>query len=67
MISEKKISNLFRNNPDYFETLFNNTVNNSFVLMDDKGVITAINRAFTQCFGYEPEDIVGKNAAILLL
>ena len=36
-----------------------------FLLMNEKGVIIAVNKAFTNCFGYEPEDIIGKNAAIL--
>lgn len=50
---------------NYFETLFNNTVQNTVLLMTEKGDIIAVNDAFTNCFGYEPDDIVGKNAAIL--
>ena len=50
---------------NYFETLFHNTVQNTVLLMDKEGTIIAVNQAFTNCFGYEPEDIVGKNIAIL--
>src|SRR5688500_15145791 len=53
------------NDSDYFRALFNHTVKNSFVLMDDEGIVIAINHAFTNYFGYESADIVGKNAALL--
>lgn len=33
--------------------------------MDAEGTIIMINEAFTRCFGYQLEDIVGKNAAVL--
>ena len=50
---------------NYFETLFHNTVQNTVLLMDKEGIIIAVNQAFTNCFGYEPKDIIGKNVAIL--
>ncbi len=50
---------------NYFEALFNNTVENTVLLMDNKGTILAINSAFTNCFGYTSEDIIGKHARIL--
>jgi PAS domain S-box-containing protein len=50
---------------DYFESLFHNTVQNTVILMDQTGVILAVNQAFTKCFGYKADDIVGKNATIL--
>jgi PAS domain S-box-containing protein len=50
---------------NYFETLFHKTIQNTVLLMDKDGVILTVNQAFTNCFGYEPEDISGKNVAIL--
>src|SRR4051812_41531463 len=50
---------------NYFETLFHNTVNNTVLLMDQDGTIIAVNQAFTNYFGYEPDDIVGKHIALL--
>jgi PAS domain S-box-containing protein len=50
---------------NYFDTLFNNARQNTVLIMDADGVITAINKAFTLCFGYTEKDILGKNLAIL--
>jgi len=50
---------------NYFETLFHNTVQNTVLLMDENGDIVVVNRAFSNSFGYEPEDIIGRNMAIL--
>jgi PAS domain S-box-containing protein len=50
---------------DYFETLFHNTVQNTVLLMDKEGIIITVNRAFTNRFGYEHKDIIGKSMAIL--
>lgn len=50
---------------DYFQTLFDNAVQNAILLMDKEGTIITINPAFTKNFGYEPKDIVGESAAIL--
>ena len=50
---------------NYFETLFHNTVQNTVLLMNKEGTIVTINKAFTDCFGYEPEDIIGRNISIL--
>ena len=33
--------------------------------MDTNGTIMTVNDAFTNCFGYAPEDIAGKNIKIL--
>jgi two-component system CheB/CheR fusion protein len=49
----------------YFSSLFKNTKENCILIMDTKGVVISINNAFTNCFGYEEKDIVGKSAAIL--
>ncbi len=47
---------------NYFESLFNNAVENNVLLMDKDGIIIAINDAFTNCFGYNSEDILGRHA-----
>ncbi|MEO8764355.1 MAG: PAS domain-containing sensor histidine kinase [Ginsengibacter sp.] len=50
---------------NYFETLFHNTVQNMVLLIDKEGSIVTVNEAFTNYFGYESKDIVGKNLAVL--
>ncbi len=50
---------------NYFAALFNNSVENNVILMDNKGNIIAINDAFTKCFGYEPKDLIGQNMCVL--
>ena len=52
---------------NYFESLFNNAVENNVLLMDKGGIIIAINNAFTDCFGYNSEDILGKHARNLFI
>ncbi len=49
----------------YFESLFDNAVENNVLLMDKNGIIIAINDAFTDCFGYNSEDLLGKHARTL--
>ncbi len=50
---------------NYFEALFNKTEENNILLLDTKGIILAINDAFTQRFGYSHSDIIGKHLSIL--
>jgi PAS domain S-box-containing protein len=50
---------------NFFDALFHNTVENSVLLMDEKGCIVKINKAFTNCFGYTEEFLKGKNTSIL--
>lgn len=50
---------------DFFESLYKKTKENTVIMMETDGTITAVNSAFTECFGYEENDIVGKNTAIL--
>ena len=50
---------------NHFTTLFNNSVQNCILLMNKEGIVTTVNQAFTNWFGYEEKDIVGKSAAIL--
>jgi PAS domain S-box-containing protein len=50
---------------DYFEDLFDHARQNAIILMDARGMVTAINNAFSHWFGYKEKDIVGKQAVIL--
>jgi PAS domain S-box-containing protein len=50
---------------DYFESLYKKTKENTVILIEPDGTIGAVNSAFTECFGYEEEDIVGKYSGIL--
>lgn len=50
---------------DFFDPLFNNTLENSILLMDHNGKISKVNKAFTDCFGYIEEYLVNKNISIL--
>jgi PAS domain S-box-containing protein len=56
-----------RNNSFFncFETLFDKTKNNCILLMNEEGIVIAVNAAFTTSFGYSESDIIGKNASIL--
>jgi PAS domain S-box-containing protein len=49
----------------YFEEIFNNAVENTMLLMNDSGIITSVNKAFTDCFGYEENELVGKHFSLL--
>lgn len=48
-----------------FEALFRDTKQNTVLLMDAEGIIKEINTAFTKCFGYADNDIIGKHLRIL--
>ena len=50
---------------DYFEALFHNTKENTVLLIDAVGIITAVNTAFSECFGYTESDIMGEHFSIL--
>ncbi|MGI8581336.1 MAG: PAS domain-containing sensor histidine kinase [Chitinophagaceae bacterium] len=50
---------------NYFEALFRKTKQNTVLLMDAEGIIEEINTAFTKCFGYADNDIIGKHLRIL--
>lgn len=51
--------------PRFLTDLFNNTEQNNILLINVNGHILAINPAFTGCFGYKPDDIVGKHVSVL--
>ncbi|CAN5600883.1 hypothetical protein BH10BAC2_BH10BAC2_32550 [soil metagenome] len=48
-----------------FESLFHEAKKNSVLLLDDEGVIMEVNTAFLASFGYNPEDVIGKNFSLL--
>ena len=50
---------------DFFDSLFNNSKQNSILIIDENGIINNINKAFSRSFGYELPDIRGKHLAEL--
>jgi PAS domain S-box-containing protein len=56
-------------NPDssfhYFDALFKKSKENAILMSTTKGIVLTINSAFKHCFGYEENEIVGKNIKIL--
>lgn len=53
------------NSLNYFVPLFQQTKENSVLLLDDEGIILEVNNAFISLFGYEKEDLCGTNFALL--
>lgn len=51
--------------PALFKAVFENAKENCILIMDTGGTVLSINHAFTECFGYGDEDIVGKSGIIL--
>ncbi len=49
----------------YFKYIFQRSHQTSILIMDEKGCIITINRAFTEWFGYLPEDLAGRYTSIL--
>ncbi|MDQ6902935.1 MAG: PAS domain-containing sensor histidine kinase [Bacteroidota bacterium] len=50
---------------NYFETLFHNAQENTVLLIDEEGMVIAVNDAFTRAFGYHSDDIIGNSMDIL--
>jgi two-component system CheB/CheR fusion protein len=57
--------NEFNSDFNFIEALFKNARQNAALLMQTDGTVSAINNAFTDHFGYQEKDIVGKNGMIL--
>jgi PAS domain S-box-containing protein len=55
----------FPHSSNYFEEIFNNSVENTILLMNDEGLVITVNKAFTGCFGYEENDLKGKYFGLL--
>jgi PAS domain S-box-containing protein len=50
---------------NYLDSLLKNAQENAILLIETNGTIVAINKAFTECFGYREKDIIGKSSVIL--
>lgn len=50
---------------NFFESLFYNARQNAVMITDEDGIVTAINPAFKECFGYSEMDLIGNHANIL--
>jgi two-component system CheB/CheR fusion protein len=50
---------------NYFDALFKYTKQNTVLLINEKGIITEVNNAFTNSFGYTNDEIIGKEFKIL--
>lgn len=55
----------FANQTDIFNTIFEHALVNSFLILDKDGNIKNVNKGFTKNFGYELDDVEGKNFEIL--
>lgn len=53
------------NSLNYFIPLFFQTKENSVLLLDEEGIVLEVNHAFINIFGYEKEDVCGKNFRML--
>lgn len=51
--------------PEFFTSVFNKTVENNILIIDEHGFVLAVNPAFTHNFGYTPDMIIGQKLAIL--
>lgn len=50
---------------NFFESLFYNARQNAVIITDENGIVTAINPAFKESFGYSEMDLLGNHANIL--
>ena len=50
---------------NFFESLFYKARQNAVLIIDENGIVTAINPAFKEYFGYSENDLVGNHANIL--
>ncbi|MEO6537849.1 MAG: PAS domain S-box protein, partial [Ferruginibacter sp.] len=53
------------NSLDYFTALFHQAKENCVLLINEEGIILEVNTAFINAFGYEKEDVCGKNFEML--
>jgi PAS domain S-box-containing protein len=51
----------------FFDFFFTRAKQNAVLIMDEKGVILKVNKAFTNAFGYTNEEIAEKNFRILFI
>lgn len=50
---------------NYFHALFNESKENAVLLLNENGIILEVNSAFTNSFGYEKEEVYGKDFKML--
>jgi len=50
---------------NFFQSVFYNARQNAVMVTDDQGIVTAINPAFKECFGYSESDLIGNHANVL--
>jgi len=50
---------------EYLHTVMN-TVLDGLITIDDKGIICSFNQAAERIFGYEPDEVIGKNVSMLM-
>ncbi|MEO5891425.1 MAG: ATP-binding protein [Ferruginibacter sp.] len=50
---------------NYFDSIFQQSRENTMLILDEFGKIIQINTAFTNCFGYHSDDVIGKNLEVL--
>jgi PAS domain S-box-containing protein len=55
------------NTASFFEYYYNHAEVNSIIIMDTDGIVLDINKAFTKNFGYNKEEIKGRNFNILFI
>jgi len=65
MASKNYPKNSYLESFNCFESLFHEAKENSVLLIDTTGIILDVNEAFLNAFGYQREDISGKNFAML--
>jgi len=58
-------SKQFLSDFDFLNALFKHARQNAALLMQPNGIVSAISQAFTNQFGYEENDLEGKNVSIL--
>jgi PAS domain S-box-containing protein len=55
------------NTSSFFKQLFDTARSNGILILNDEGIILAINPAFTIRFGYNEEDLKGRNFSMLFI
>jgi len=65
MASKNYPKNSYLESFNCFESLFHEAKENSVLLIDTTGIILDVNEAFLNAFGYQREDVSGKNFAML--
>jgi len=65
-IDERKITEIALKESETYQRAVLDTVADSIITIDEKGIIQTFNSASVKIFGYQAEDIIGCNVSILL-